>query len=199
MLLQSILLRAFALLLISGTPVLAQTAGATFGTVYSLGGTPSDVVMDEVRGRLYLVNSSANRIDVFSIPEKRVTNRIAVGQFPLAAAISPDNNYLYVTNTSGASLSVIDLGTDSVINSISLPARPEGVSVGSDGRALITTQGTGANNALNTLLLYDRTQQTGQQIYSVPFPPPHTTPPPPPPHQTTRIIINIWERRSRGL
>ena len=178
MLLQSILLRAFALLLISGTPVLAQTAGATFGTVYSLGGTPSDVVMDEVRGRLYLVNSSANRIDVFSIPEKRVTNRIAVGQFPLAAAISPDNNYLYVTNTSGASLSVIDLGTDSVINSISLPARPEGVSVGSDGRALITTQGTGANNALNTLLLYDRTQQTGQQIYSVPFPPPITTPNP---------------------
>jgi len=178
MLLQSILLRFFALLLIFGSPVLAQTAGATFGIVYSLGGTPSDIVIDEVRGRLYLVNSSANRIDVFSIPEKRVVNRIAVGQFPLSAALSPDNNYLYVTNTQGASLSVVDLGTDSVINSISLPARPEGVSVGSDGRALITTQGTGANNALNTLLLYDRTQQTGQQIYSVPFPPPITTPNP---------------------
>ncbi len=178
MLLQSILIRFFALLLIFGTSVLAQTAGATFGTVYSLGGTPSDIVIDEVRGRLYLVSSSANRIDVFSIPEKRVVNRISVGQFPLAAALSPDNNYLYVTNTQSASLSVIDLGTDSVINSISLPARPEGVSVGSDGRALITTQGTGANNALNTLLLYDRTQQTGQQIYSVPFPPPITTPNP---------------------
>ena len=178
MLLQSILIRFLALILIFSISAVAQTAGATFGTVYSLGGTPSDIVIDEVRGRLYLVNSSANRVDIFSIPEKRVVHRIAVGQFPLAAAISPDNNYLYVTNTQGASLSVIDLGTDSVINSIALPARPEGVSVGSDGRALITTQGTGANNALNTLLLYDRTQQTGQQIYSVPFPPPITTPNP---------------------
>ena len=178
MLLQSILIRFLALLLIFSTSAVAQTAGATFGTVYSLGGTPSDIAIDEVRGRLYLVNSSANRVDIFSIPDKRVVRRIPVGQFPLSAAISPDNNYLYVTNTQGASLSVIDLGTDSVINSIALPARPEGVSVGSDGRALITTQGTGANNALNTLLLYDRTQQTGQQIYSVPFPPPITTPNP---------------------
>ncbi len=178
MLLQSVLARCSAVLLLAAFPVLAQNTGATFGTVYSLGGTPSDIVLDEIRGKLYLVNSAANRVDVFSTAEKRVVNRIAVGQFPLAAALSPDNNYLYVTNTQSASLSVIDLGTESVVNSISLPARPEGVAVGSDGRALVTTQGTGTNNGLNTLLLYDRTQQSGQQIYSVPFPPAITTPNP---------------------
>lgn len=176
--LQSALVRLSVIVIALSTSLFGQSTGATFGTVYSLGGTPSDIVMDEVRGRLYLINSSANRVDIFSIPEKRVVNRIAVGQFPLAGAISPDNNYLYVTNTSSASLSVIDLGTDGVIASVSLPARPEGVSVGADGRVLITTQGTGANNALNTLLLYDRTQQAGQQIFSVPFPPPISTPNP---------------------
>lgn len=156
----------------------AQVTGATFGTVYNLGGTPSDVVQDDVRGRLYLINSTANRVDVFSTAEKRVINRITVGQFPLAAAMSPDANFLFVTNTQSASLSVIDLSSQSVVNTISLPARPEGVGVGSDGRALITTQGTGTNNALNTLLLYDRLQTSGQQIFSVPLPPPITTPNP---------------------
>ncbi|MFN9263761.1 MAG: hypothetical protein ACK58M_21885 [Acidobacteriota bacterium] len=178
MLLQSVLARCSVLLLLASATLLAQNTGATFGTVYSLGGTPSDAILDEIRGKLYLVNSSANRIDVFSTADKRITSRITVGQFPLAAAISPDNNFLYVTNTQSASLSVIDLGTESVINTVSLPARPEGVAVGVDGRALVTTQGTGTNNALNTLLLFDRTQQSGQQIYSVPFPPAITTPNP---------------------
>lgn len=178
MILQSALARCTAVFVLAGSSLLAQNTGATFGTVYSLGGTPSDLAIDEIRGKLYLVNSAANRVDVFSTAEKRVVNRIAVGQFPLAAAISPDNNYLYVTNTQSASLSVIDLGTESVVNTISLPARPEGVAVGFDGRALVTTQGTGTNNALNTLLLYDRTQQSGQQVYSVPFPPAITTPNP---------------------
>jgi hypothetical protein len=40
---------------------LAQTGGATFGDVVRLGGTPSDVVLDETRGRLYLVRQAANR------------------------------------------------------------------------------------------------------------------------------------------
>jgi len=40
---------------------LAQTGGATFGDVVRLGGTPSDVVLDETRGRLYLVQQAANR------------------------------------------------------------------------------------------------------------------------------------------
>lgn len=157
----------------------AQTfTGATFGNVVNLGGTPSDIVLDEARGRMYLVNSAANRLDVVSISERKLMQSVPVGLFPLAAAMSPEKGFLYVTNTGGASLSVIDLSTLSVVSNISLPARPEGVAVGSDGRVLITTQGTGANNALNTLLLFDRTQNTGQQIFTVPSPPPITTPNP---------------------
>jgi YVTN family beta-propeller protein len=174
---QSLLLR-FVLAAVPAGLAFSQTTAATFGKVIALGGTPSDVVVDELRDRLYLVNANANRVDVFSIGEKRVTGNILVGRYPLSAAMSMDGSRLYVTNTQSASLSVIDLGTDQVMQTVSLPARPEGVASGVDGRVLITTQGTGVNNASNTLLIYDPNQQQGQQVSAVLAPPPITTPNP---------------------
>ena len=56
-----------------------QTTGASFGSVIGLGGTPSDGVLDESRGRLYLVNDRANRIDVYDINQKKVITFIRVG------------------------------------------------------------------------------------------------------------------------
>ncbi|HUS07812.1 MAG TPA: beta-propeller fold lactonase family protein [Bryobacteraceae bacterium] len=156
----------------------AQTAGPSFGGVVSLGGTPSDAVLDEARGRLYLVNSSAGRIDVYDYAAKSVTGSIQVGTFPLSAAMSPDGAFLYVTNTQSSSLSVIDLGSNSVTETASLPAKPEGVAVGADGRVLITTQGAGVNNQSNTLLIFDRTQQQGQKLTPVASPPAISTPAP---------------------
>jgi YVTN family beta-propeller protein len=161
--------------------LLAQTGGATFGEVVTLGGTPGDIVLDESRGRLYLVNTAANRIDAYSYLDNRLLGSVAVGQFPLSAAMSMDNAWLYVTNRDSSSLSVIDLGSFIVTQTVRLPAAPEGVAVGLDGRALITTQGTGVNNATNTLLIYDRQQELGAQLYPVPFPPALTTPTPLPP------------------
>ena len=160
-------------------PVLqAQTTGATFGDVIKLGYTPSDVVLDESRGRLYLVNSAANKVDVYNYSQKQVIGSIKVGTLPYAAAISPDSSYLYVTNNTNSTLSVIDLrgGIGNVSNSITLPAKPEGVEVGIDGRVLISTQGTGTNTATpqNVLLIYDPLQ--GGAVQSVSFPPTPTTP-----------------------
>ncbi len=159
-------------------PAFAESTGATFGEVVQLGGTPSDIVLDEARGRLYLVNSSANRVDVYSYNEKRILGSIAVGQSPLAAALSMDGGFLYVTNNVSSTLSVVDLGTGigNVQTTVSLPARPEGVESGVDGRALISTQGAGTNSLTNTLLIYDRAQTSGQQVIPVQFPPPPPTP-----------------------
>ncbi|MEZ5352045.1 MAG: beta-propeller fold lactonase family protein [Bryobacteraceae bacterium] len=108
----------------------------------------------------------------------QVSGSIEVGSFPSSAAMSMDGNFLYVTNVSAGSLSVIDLNGDRVVQTVSLPAKPEGVEVGFDGRVLITTQGSGANNALNTLLLFDRTLDNGSQLTPVAAPPPINTPQP---------------------
>src|SRR5437763_14782808 len=79
-------------------PAMAQSTGATFGDVIPLGGTPSDVVLDELRGRLYLINNNKNSVDVFDYNLNQVVNTVKVGVTPLAAAMSMDNAWLYVTN-----------------------------------------------------------------------------------------------------
>ncbi|MEZ5398330.1 MAG: beta-propeller fold lactonase family protein [Bryobacteraceae bacterium] len=152
--------------------------GAKFGKSVSIGGQPSDLVLDEQRQRIYAVSSGANRVYVYNYATGQTAGTIEVGSFPSAAAMSPEGKYLYVTNVSAGSMSVIDLDGDRVVQTVSLPARPEGVAVGFDGRVLITTQGSGTSNALNTLLMFDRTLDNGSQLTPVASPPPISTPSP---------------------
>ena len=135
-------MRRFALiafsLAITAVPLAGQiTPAAVFGKKVELGYQPSDMVLDLFRQRLYLVNSPANRVDVFSTSTDQLIGSIAVGRAPLAAAISMDAAALYVTNSTDKTLSVIDLGAQRVTQTISMPATPQGVEVGYDGRVLI--------------------------------------------------------------
>ncbi len=171
-------LKYFFLLIGAWLP-LAQ-AQATFGDVIRLGTTPSDIVLDESRSRLYLVNSSAGTVQVWDYNQQTLLGSITVGTRPLGAAMSMDNQFLYVTNHDSSTLSVITLapsGIGAVINSVALPAQPEGVAVGMDGRAVISTDGSSTTSTLNTLLIYDGTQTTAQQVLAVQFPPAAVTPP----------------------
>ncbi len=156
------------------------TTGATFGTVIPLaGGTPSDLVLDQSRSQLYLVNTAGNRIDILSTSTNTLTGHISVGRGPLAAALSMDNAWLYVTNGTDSSLSVISLATMAVAQTVTLPAAPQGIEVGADGRALVTTAGTGTAAApANTLLIYDQTQPPATQLTAVVTPPAPSTPAP---------------------
>src|SRR5437763_1241763 len=86
-----------------------QTTGATFGDVIKLGGTPSDIVLDESRSRLYLVNSNTGNVDIYDYANKVLATSIRVGSTPVAAATSMDGSKLYVSNNASSSLSVIDL------------------------------------------------------------------------------------------
>src|SRR5450432_4278854 len=82
------------------------TTAATFGATISLpGGTPSDLVLDQLRQRLYLVNTNNNRIDVYSIVTQQIVGSVGVGTLPLAAAMSMEGSFLYVTNSKSSTLS----------------------------------------------------------------------------------------------
>jgi YVTN family beta-propeller protein len=171
-----------------GSVAHAQTTGATFGDVVSLGGTPSDIVLDELRGRLYLVNNNSNRVDIYDYNQKRIIGNIPVGTTPLAAAMSMDSAWLYVTNNGSSSLSVIDLSTVVVTQTVLLPSRPEGVEVGVDGRALVSMTGSGvvAGVPQGTLAVFDRTQSASQQLLTVSVPALPNTPQPLPATQLPR-------------
>ena len=135
-------------------------------------GGVADIVLDEGRSRLYLVNSNRNQVEVYSIPQRRFLDPIPVEGFPLAAAISRNRSVLYVTAHDAGALIVIDLGTMQATRRVSLPAKPEGVAVGGDERVLISTVGTGTGNLQNVLLIYDPFSPQGQQpVFSVPVAP----------------------------
>lgn len=151
----------------------AQTTqqAATFGQIINLGYTPSDVVLDESRGMLYVVNTNGNRVDVVNATTQKVAQSILVGKSPLAAAMSMDNTTLYVTNSGSSTVSIVDLKFDSVTSTVALPAVPQGVAVGGDGRALVSTL-----SSTQSLIILDKSQQSGQQLIPVQTPPTASTP-----------------------
>lgn len=164
-------------------PLSAQT-NATFGEVIPLGGIPSDLVVDESRQQVYLVNSTAGRIDVYNYVTKTLTGSITVGTRPLGAAITADYSTLYVANHDSSTLSVIALSTGglgdqvgTVMQTVTLPAKPQGVETELTGRAVICTDGSGTNSASNTLLVFDPNAPSSAQIQAVSFPPNPATPP----------------------
>ncbi len=159
----------------------AQTS-ATFGEVIALGGIPSDIVLDQSRQRLYLVDTANNQVDIFDYAGKTVIGMIPVGNRPLGAAISADSGFLYVANHDDSTLTVIGLNgglgsLGSVAATVSLPAPPQGVETELSGRVLISTDGSGTGNASNTLLVYDPTQPSTSQVQAVAIPPTPATPP----------------------
>jgi uncharacterized protein (TIGR03437 family) len=177
------------------TVALGQGTGrtdATFGTVVGpttsggvnfLVGGVSDLVLDEARGRLYLINSGQRRVEIYSVPQRRFLNAVQTDLLPLSAALSRSGKFLYVTCHEGGALNVIDLDLQSLVRRVSLPAKPEGVAVGYDEKVLLTTIGTGTNNTANTLLVFDPSPEaSANPIGNVTFTPPTPTPPvlPPP-------------------
>jgi len=194
-------LAAMAVWISVRSPAKAQTnTSATFGDVIQLtGGTPSDVVLDELRQRLYLVSNNTSQVYVFDYTTNQVVGSIKVDSTPLAAALSMDGNWLYVTSSGTSTLNVIDLTQGRVAQSVLLPSAPQGVEVGNDGRALISMAGTGvvAGVPQGTLSVFDRTQAAGQQLIPVTVPALPTTPAPLPPPSGARPITTFSSKLLR--
>ena len=67
---------------------------ATFGTAVPVRGTVSDLALDESRGRLYLANFSAGRIEILNTRDLSFGAPVSLAAAPSALALSPDNHYL---------------------------------------------------------------------------------------------------------
>ena len=122
------------LLVLSALPCFA----ATFGTVVPHTPALADLVIDEGRKRLYVVNTISSTVEVYAtnVSPPKLTNSIKTDATPLSLALSPEKlpqspHYLYVTCYDGSTLLIIDL-TSANFSSVSkqLDAKPEGVAVG---------------------------------------------------------------------
>src|SRR5262249_13863622 len=119
---------------------------ATFGTVIPVTGEAGDLVLDEARARLYILNTTEERVDIYSTAQRKIVSSFSTGPTPLSAALSSTGQYLYVTSYGGSALEIYDLDALALAKRISLPAAPEGVAVGAGERVLITTVGSGTNS-----------------------------------------------------
>jgi len=158
-------------------PVRLQAA--TFGTVVAPAGgaSYSDIVLDEARGRLYLVNTTLSRIDVYNYRTRAFLAAMPTDAQPVSAALSRDGRSLYVTAYQPPILDIVDLTLGQVPGNgrIPLPANPEGVAVGADGRVLITAVPSAGTT--NSLLIYDPSPTAANVISNVPVVPSAATPP----------------------
>jgi uncharacterized protein (TIGR03437 family) len=143
------------LLVFSALPCLA----ATFGTVVPHAQPLADLVIDEARRRLYVINTASSQVEVYAtnVSPPRLTNTIKTDATPLSLALSretPNPRYLYVACYDGSTLDIIDLNS---ANFSSVPkqldAKPQGVAVGFSGLVLVSTVGTGTG--AEVLITYD--------------------------------------------
>jgi len=156
---------AIGLWLSAGQAVHAQQAvSATFGDVIQLtGGTPSDIVLDELRHQLYLVSNTTSQVLVLDYTTNQVVAKIPTGRTPLAGAMSMDGNFLYVTASGPPSaLYAIDLTSNRMAYSQALASTPQGVETGIDGRVLVAMTGTGVTAGVpqKTLQVFDPVAKT---------------------------------------
>jgi hypothetical protein len=168
------------LLFLSALPCFA----ATFGTVVPHAQPLADLVIDEARRRLYVVNTASDQVEVYAtnVSPPRQTNIIHTEKTPLAIAMSRSGRYLYVACYDASSLDVVDLSTNSfAIKSVTLAAKPEGVAVGFNEKALISTIGTGIGQ--DVLITYDPTVDASKALAAITITPPApVTPTLPPPN-----------------
>jgi len=162
---------------------------ATFGTVVPHAQPLADLVVDEARRRLYVVNTASNQVEVYAtnVNPPRQTNIIKTEATPLAVALSrPTGNpatsrFLYVVCYDASSLDVIDLNTTNfATRSVTLAAKPQGLAVGFNDKVLISTIGTGIGQ--DVLVTYDPTVDASKALSVVTIAPPApiapTLPPP---------------------
>lgn len=116
---------------------------ATYGTVVSMPGLISDIVLDANRGVIYAANFTANRIDVISTSSLSVSTSILVSQQPSSIAMSPDGRYLvvghYVWTTPEPDVSIIDLNSSRISRTLSVEAGVKvlAVAFGNSPQALV--------------------------------------------------------------
>ncbi len=128
------------------TASVAASATPSFGTVVPIGGTASDICLDEARGVLYIANLGGNTIQVMSLADNSIHTSINVAANPISMSMSPDGQYLLVAHygnwtPSDPSKNVVTLIhlADKTTVTYNTYDPPLGVAFVNTGKALIVT------------------------------------------------------------
>ncbi|MCX6615611.1 MAG: hypothetical protein NTZ98_05865 [Acidobacteria bacterium] len=114
-----------------------RAPAANFGTLVPIVGQFSDVAYDERRDVVYLANYALNRVDVYSVAQRRIVNSINTGPQPDSLTLSTDRQTLWVASQQASALYAINLNTSAPAGEYPLQVRPDAITTGSDGKVLV--------------------------------------------------------------
>lgn len=123
----------YSLLVLSAVPAPA----VNFGTLVPIVGQFSDLAYDERRDVVYLANYALNRVDVYSVAQRRIVNSINTGPQPDSLTLSTDRQTLWVASQQASALYAINLNTSAPAGEYPLRVRPDAITMGSDGKVLV--------------------------------------------------------------
>src|SRR5271166_4655077 len=102
----------------------------------------------------YVTNGGSNTVSVLDVVNVRVDRELAVGQNPVAVAVSPTRNEVYVVNSGVAggqgSISVINAENNTVSGAITVHRQPVSVDIDPKGELAYV-----ANSGSNTISVVD--------------------------------------------
>ena len=83
--------------------------------VYPAPGALNQIVYDKGRQQVYVSNTSASVVEVFSLSSRTYLAPVAVGNGPLGIALTPDGSMLAVVNAGDGTVSVVNPDTAKVV------------------------------------------------------------------------------------
>jgi DNA-binding beta-propeller fold protein YncE len=104
-----------------------------------VGEDPRSVVVDDERGRAYVVSRGSSELAVVDLAKWAVTERRAVGYRPMALALAPDGKLLAVAETGDDAVRLLDGDTLATRAIIATADHPSGLAFTPDSRRLLVT------------------------------------------------------------
>ncbi len=111
-----------------------------------------DLAYDTSRQRVYIANTTMNRVEIYDAKTQTFLTPVKVGQTPVSMALSLDGTTLYVANSGGESISIVNLITMQNTGRVIFPplpfastavlATPTLVAMGLSGLQFLTSDGT---------------------------------------------------------
>jgi PQQ-dependent catabolism-associated beta-propeller protein len=122
---------------------------------------PRGMALSADRRTLYVAASNANRIEAWSVRERRLLRSYDAGSDPERFVVSPDGRRLYVANEDKSAVSFLDLDSGKILREVKVGPEPEGMGVSPDGTLVVAT-----SEAASTAHFIDTA--TGHLLDSVP-------------------------------
>lgn len=150
----------------SGSGTITPITGTTAATPWTVGGTPSAVVVDSVLNQLYVMDTSLDQIDILNAGTGAAIGTIAVSLPPAAMTVNIATHAVFVacSGSSAGSVVVIDGVHHSVVTSV--PVNKGSTSISVDpvtNIVIVESPSTNTHTAINAASGYSVQTQTISQ------------------------------------